>query len=89
VLEAARTMPREAFEEKVEKEHPHQHLQVHRALSFRPDRSGAKVIEAAIAWALEHDIAGTREEALVRACETALNQWELDFELSQMPVDVS
>ena len=89
VLEAARTMPREAFEEKVEKEHPNQHVQVHRALSFRPDRSGAKAIEEAIAWALEHDIAGTREEALVRACETALHQWELEQELKDMPVDVS
>ena len=89
VLEAARTMPREAFEEKVEKEHPNQHVQVHRALSFRPDRSGAKIIEEAIAWALEKDIAGTREEALVRACETALHQWELEQELKEMPVDVS
>ena len=72
VLEAARIMPREAFEEKVEKEHPTQHIESRRPLRFSPDRSGAKVIEEWIEYALEHDLAGTRDEALVLACESAL-----------------
>lgn len=87
VLEAARTMTREDFEARIEKDHPAQHIQARRWLKFSPDRSGAKAIEEAIAWALEHDIAGTREESLVRACETALHQWELELELEAMPVE--
>lgn len=82
VLEAARTMPREAFEEKVEKEHPTQHIEARRSLRFSPGRSGAKVVEEWITYALEHDLAGTRDEALVRACEMALNDARLDEELA-------
>jgi hypothetical protein len=87
VLEAARNLPREEFEGKVEKDHPAQHIQAHRWLKFSPDRSGAKAIEEAIAWALEHDIAGSRDEAIVRACEAALHEWELEEELKSMPVE--
>lgn len=87
VLEAARTMPREAFEEKVEKEHPTQHIEARRPLRFSPDRSGARVIEEAIAWALEHDIAGSRDEALVRMAEQALHEWQLEQELKMMPME--
>jgi hypothetical protein len=85
VLEAARTLPREAFEEKVETEHPLQHIERRQPMKFSPGRSGAKVAEEAIAWALDHDIAGTRDEAFVRAMETALNEWKLDEELRAMP----
>lgn len=86
ILKAAKTLSRDQFEEKVEKEQPHQHIEARRPLRFSPGRSGAKVIEEAIAWALEHDIAGSRDEALVRMAETAMHEWELDAELAAMPV---
>lgn len=73
VLEAARTLPREAFEEKVEREQPHQHIEARKTLRFTPERSGAAVIEDWIAFALDTDMAGSRDEAIVRACEIALS----------------
>lgn len=87
VLEAAKTMPQDKFLAKVEREHPSQHLEVRRVLRFKPGRSGAKVIEEMIAWALEHDIAGSRDEALIRAAETALDSWKLDEELRSEPAE--
>jgi hypothetical protein len=87
VLEAARTMQPEAFEEKVERDHPQQHIEARRPLRFSPGRAGAKIVEEMIAYALEHDVAGSRDEALVRAAETALNEWRLEEELKSMPVE--
>lgn len=83
VLEAARTLPRDEFEEKVEVEHPTQHIERRTPMKFTPGRSWARTIEKAIAWALEHDIAGTRDEALLKMAETALNDWQLDEELTE------
>lgn len=88
VLQAARTLKTDEFEEKIEAEHPHQHVEARRPLRFNPGRNGAKVVEQVIAWALEHDIAGSRDEALVRMAETALDQWQLDQELKDMPQEV-
>jgi hypothetical protein len=85
ILAAAKDMSPDEFLEKVEKEQPLQHLEARKALRFSPGRSGAKLIEQWIAYALEHDIAGSRDEALVRACEMALNDAELDEELAAMP----
>jgi len=76
VLEAARTLPREAFEEKVEREHPLQHIEARRRMVFNPVRSGAKTVEEMLDYAVENDIAGNRDEALVRAAETALEAWK-------------
>lgn len=87
VLDAAKTLPREALEEKLEREHPHQHIESRRPLRFTLGRSQAKTVEEAITWALEHDIAGTREEALVRMAEQALNEWKLEQELKDMPAE--
>ena len=81
VVEAARTMPTEKFEEKIEAEHPSQHLEARRPLRFRLGRSQARAVEEWIAWALEHDVAGTREEALVWACEEALENALIDEKL--------
>lgn len=85
ILDAARNLSQDDFLEKVEKEQPNQHIEQRRPLRFNPGRSGVKIVEEAIAWALEHDIAGSRDEALVRAAETALNEWKLELELSEMP----
>lgn len=84
VLEAAKGGD-EKLIEKIEAEYPDQHLEQRKFLRFNPGRAGAKAVEEAIAWALDHDIAGSRDEALVFAAETALNQWKLEVELREMP----
>jgi hypothetical protein len=86
ILAAAKTLTQDQFLEKLDKEQPLQHIETRRELRFNPGRSGAKLVEEMIAWALEHDIAGSRDEALVRAAESALNEWKL--ELSEMPESV-
>lgn len=87
VLEAARTMPPEAFEEKVEKEHPLQHLEARHPMKFRFGRSQSKVIEAWVEYAMSHNLAGTREEAVAWACEEALDNAMIDEKLDSMPAD--
>lgn len=85
VLEAARTMKPEEFEAKVERDHPMQHIESRRAVRFSLGRSQAKTVEKWIAYALEHDVAGSREEAIERACEVAMHDAELNEELRSMP----
>lgn len=89
VLEAARRMGTEDFEEKIEKEHPNQCIERRQPMRFSPGRSWARTIEEAITYALEHDIAGTRDEALLRMAETSLNDWRLDEEIKSMPAEVT
>lgn len=83
ILAAAKTLTQDQFLEKLDKEQPSQHIEQRKALRFNPGRSGAKVVEEMIAWALDHDIAGSRDEALVRAAETALCQWGLEREMPE------
>jgi len=80
VLAAAKTESEDEFLRTIETNHPDQHIETRRKMRFSPSRSDAAVIEEAIAWALENDIAGTREEALVRACEAALMGWKMEVE---------
>lgn len=87
ILEAARKLPQDEFLEKVEKEQPLQHLEMRKPMRFSPGRSWAKTIEQAIAWALEHGIASSRDEALLRMAETALDSWLLEEELKSMPAE--
>ena len=54
-------------------------------MRFSPGRSWSKDIEEAIVYALVNDIAGTRDEALWRMAETALDTWKLDEEIKSMP----
>lgn len=86
ILETARTASEDELLDKVEKEHPDQHLTVRKRIILRPGRAEARVIEGWVAYAREHDIAGTREEALVFACEVALDRCRLDEELAAMPM---
>lgn len=88
VLEAARSLSRDKFEAKVEVDHPEQHIEGSKPMRFNFGRSHAKTIEKWIAHAIEHDIAGTREEAIERACEIALYDAELDEELKRMSVEM-
>lgn len=89
VLEAARTLSAVKFEEKIDKEHPDQHVDPRKPLQFNPGRAGHKIVEEMIAWAVEHDIAGSRDEAIVMAAETALDQWKLEVELREMPAETT
>lgn len=82
VLEAAK-MGEDALLDKIEAEHPGQHLETRKPMRFSPGRSWAKTIEEAIAYALEHDIAGSRDEALLRMAETSLNDWQMDEEIKK------
>lgn len=78
VLEAAKTLPRAEFEEKVEREQPEQHIEVRAPMSLRPGRSERKVIERWITYAVAHDLASSPTEAIVRACERCLIDEELN-----------
>jgi hypothetical protein len=86
VLEAARTGD-DRLLKKLEREHPAQHIETRKPLRFNPGRTGAGIVEEMIAFALENDIAGSRDEAIVMAAETALDQWKLDIELRSEPVE--
>jgi len=85
ILEAAKSLLPNEFLEKIEKEQPSQHIESRRPLRFSPGKSGAKVIERWIAYALDHDLVGTRDEAIVRACEMAMNDAQLDEEMESIP----
>ena len=85
VLEAAKTMKANKLLRKIEAEHPDQHLESRKPMRFSPGRAAAEIVEEGIEYAIEHEIAGTRDEALVRAFETALEAWKLDEELKNMP----
>lgn len=73
--------------EKLETDHPGQHIERRKPMTIRPTRSERKVIDAAVEWAMEHGIAGSITEAIVRGMETALNQWQLDDELDHLQVE--
>ena len=86
VIEAAVQMPWQKFDEKIEKEFPEQHREARRPMRFNPGRIGAKKVEEWIRYALEHDLADSRDDAIVKACEAALHDAELDAELAAMPM---
>jgi hypothetical protein len=87
VLEAAKRLARDKFEEKLQKDHPNQHIESRKPLRFSPGRTGARIVEDGIAMAISMGYASTRDEALVRAFETAVHEWELELELASMPVE--
>jgi hypothetical protein len=84
ILAAAKT---DDLAEKVEREHPDQHLEVRKPIRLNPGRSEAQDIERWVEYAIEHDIAGSLTEAVVRACQMALHDAELDDELAKMPME--
>jgi hypothetical protein len=86
VLDSAKNLPQNKFLAKLEKDNPDQHIETRRPFRFMPGRSDAKVMEQWIAYAMEHDIAGSATEAVVRACEYAMHDALLDEELASMPV---
>ena len=87
ILETARTASEDELLDKVEKEHPEQHLTVRKRIILRPGRAEARVIEEWVAYAQEHDIAASVTDAVVRACEQALHGAKLDEELAKMPTE--
>lgn len=85
VIKAAQTMDQDTFLKKIEVQHPDQHLEAPKGvLKFKPSRSGAEIIEKWVNYALEHEIAESRDDAMVKACEYALHDVELDEELKTM-----
>lgn len=84
VLEAARSLKEFPFIAKIAADHPDQHIEAKVMLRFSPDLSGAEMIEEAITFALEHDIAGCRDEACEMAFETALLQWRAEQKVIDM-----
>ena len=87
VLDAARTMQPEKFEQKIEKEYPDQHIQSRKIIRLKPTRDQKEDIDRWVEYALSHDIAGSLTEAIARACETAMNDAELDEELREMKTE--
>lgn len=87
ILETARTASEDELLDKVEREHPEQHLTVRKRIILRPGRAEARVIEEWVAYAQEHDIAASVTDAVVRACEQALHDAKLDEELAAMPAE--
>lgn len=86
VIKAAQTMPQDDFLKKIEVQHPDQHLEAPKGvLKFKPSRTGAEIIEKWVSYAIAHEIAESRDEAMVKACEYALHDAELDEELKSMP----
>lgn len=81
VLEAAKT---DKLLETIERDHPNQHIQTRKPIRINPERDGAAAIDKWVTYALEHDMAGSQTEAIVRACEMALHDAELDDELEAM-----
>lgn len=81
-LEAARRLPREEFVAATAREFPGQHIEPREEMRFNPERGGAKIIEEWLEYAIDHDLAGSRDEALVQACEAALREARQDEEVT-------
>jgi hypothetical protein len=70
VLEAAKS--EEGLLEKLEADHPMQHLEVRKPMMLRMTQAQRAVVAEWVNYAVEHDLAGNREEAVMMACYTAL-----------------
>lgn len=87
VLEAAKRGD-EKLLNKLEKDHPGQHVESKgEPIRLAPGRSDRKVIDRWVQYAIEHDIAGSMTDAIVKACEMAMHDAELDEELAHMPAE--
>lgn len=71
VLEAAKGTEEE-FTAYLAENHPQQHIEARKRVRFMLGLSGSKVIEEACEMAVQDGLAGTRDEALVKCCEMAL-----------------
>jgi hypothetical protein len=84
VMDAAAKMGPGELLDYIDACHPDQHSDINVCMKFKPERSGAALIEEALTWAIEHELAGTRDEAIIRMAETALEDWKLDHELEEV-----
>lgn len=84
VLEAAKA-GEDALRQKLEKDHPGQHIEEQKRYILRPGRSQMKVYEEWVEYAIGKGLAATKEEAIEQACAQALHDAELDEELAAMP----
>ena len=61
---AAKQLKPKEFREKIEREHPNQHLEAHKPLRFSPERSARKVIDEALDMVMLCEGLPSREAAL-------------------------
>ena len=87
ILEAAKTLSKDKFQEKIELEQPEQHIEARKPLRLAPTRSEREDIDAWVEYAIEHDLAGSVTEAIARACQMAKHDVDLDEELAAMPME--
>jgi hypothetical protein len=80
VLEAAKSMPNDAFVAHIRHTEPDQHIESKVAMKFSPEASAAKVINEALDAAIEHG-ARTRDDALEMVCVNALQDWRIEQEV--------
>jgi len=66
---AAKELKPEKFREMVEQRHPEQHIEAHKPMRLKPERSGRKVIDEAIRMAQVLEGATTREDAMEKICQ--------------------
>jgi len=69
VLQAARDLPPEDFIGMIGTEHPEQHIE--------QELPGAAKVKEAVQYALDHDIAGTTDEAKLYMATAAIEWWEM------------
>jgi len=78
ILQAARDLPSEEFVAKIGLEHPDQHIE--------QGLPGVEKVKEAVQYALDHDIAGTTDEARLYMATAALEWWAMT-EVSETAVE--
>lgn len=82
VIQAAIQMDENGFLGKIEREHPQQHLETLRPITIKATASARKVIDEAIAWAMEREGCTSRSEALALILGEWLQDARLNHQLS-------
>jgi hypothetical protein len=86
VLQAARSMTTPQFLESIEKLFPEQHIESPIVVKVNAAPADASTFEEAIQYAIDHEIAANRSEAMGRMAYTALEQWRLEAEIDDIDV---
>src|SRR5271157_5720703 len=79
VLEVAKHGSNEALLDKIEKDHPNQHVETKRPMRFSPEHSARKIIDKAIAMCMAIEECG-RDEALERICELYVEDFKYEYD---------
>ena len=79
VKEMAKHGSNEALLDKIEKDHPNQHVETKRPMRFSPEHSARKIIDKAIAMCMAIEECG-RDEALERICELYVEDFKYEYD---------